>query len=721
MSASYTYHYEPLANPSQQIRLLQLDAARDTGAVLTGSLSVYKIPSRDGTRLARLGRHLQLPGYFAISYVWGTGPDLQRSHEIILDNRRYPITANLYAALHKYRSSGPDSRRYWVDAICINQADDAEKSAQVPLMRDIYHLAMAVFVWLGDETAEITRLQLFIYNLVNESYYGVLRNLGNELADTETKAQDMGKRRQPLTQFIHNESKRLLVKGANKSILGVLKGAQLSIEVANNSLGAHLFDEGVQEGIGITSMEEIKSWSPNKKQLKLVQDEDFQEIATLLDKVLFSESTYFNRMWTLQEICVANCGLVKILGVQLTDFLSLIYYLQRNFNIRPLTFEKIATIFEINSKFNSGQRQTLRILLALSAGRKSENPRDRVYGLHGLMKDDQTPLLKPDYTMSVEEVYADVTRHIISTEKSLDVVCGHQLNDRLPELPSWVPDIRHFGLETNSLVQASGENTIYQASLSEQHALPQHPFQLPQHWHTVTVTGIFLGNVSVLSDISMSGQELQKEAFALSERLWSAALVQHQEWTPEEVQIINKVSDLVAMYAEFYQNSDRATFWTRNLDKLRQLRAIIGNINDQNSCEPSLSCKYFLTLLCGRIATGARCSEEMLSEHWIRSCIPDQEGVETLERLCKALDAGTRSRRLIMSEGKKLGAAAEQTQKGDMIYVLMGCSVPVVLRKTARPSEFQFVGECYWHGFMDGEALAMRDGDKVTAHEFKLV
>jgi hypothetical protein len=51
----------------------------------------------------------------------------------------------------------------------------------------------------------------------------------------------------------------------------------------------------------------------------------------------------------------------------------------------------------------------------------------------------------------------------------------------------------------------------------------------------------------------------------------------------------------------------------------------------------------------------------------------------------------------------------------------MGCSVPVILRKTERPNEFLFVEECYWHGFMDGEALAMRDGDKLTAHEFKLL
>jgi hypothetical protein len=37
----------------------------------------------------------------------------------------------------------------WVDAICINQKDDAERNAQVKRMADIYNRASNVCVWLG--------------------------------------------------------------------------------------------------------------------------------------------------------------------------------------------------------------------------------------------------------------------------------------------------------------------------------------------------------------------------------------------------------------------------------------------------------------------------------------------------------------------------------------------------------------------------------------------
>lgn len=42
--------------------------------------------------------------------------------------------------------------RIWIDAICINQSDDAEKSVQVAMMADIYAGAKNVIVWLGEGT-----------------------------------------------------------------------------------------------------------------------------------------------------------------------------------------------------------------------------------------------------------------------------------------------------------------------------------------------------------------------------------------------------------------------------------------------------------------------------------------------------------------------------------------------------------------------------------------
>lgn len=56
---------------------------------------------------------------------------------IWLDDVQFSVTKNLHAALLRLRLE-QEPRTLWVDAMCINQDDVAEKSFQVALMSDIY-------------------------------------------------------------------------------------------------------------------------------------------------------------------------------------------------------------------------------------------------------------------------------------------------------------------------------------------------------------------------------------------------------------------------------------------------------------------------------------------------------------------------------------------------------------------------------------------------------
>lgn len=60
----------------------------------------------------------------------------------------FPVTANLHSALRRLRAERVD--RVWVDALCINQHDDEERSHQVRRMSAIFRKANQVAVWLGD-------------------------------------------------------------------------------------------------------------------------------------------------------------------------------------------------------------------------------------------------------------------------------------------------------------------------------------------------------------------------------------------------------------------------------------------------------------------------------------------------------------------------------------------------------------------------------------------
>lgn len=85
------------------------------------------------------------PYYEALSYAWGQP---RHRHSIILDDQVTTITANLHNALWQLRPRYHD-RHLWVDALCINQADDDEKSRQVDLMKEIYSSTAQATLWLG--------------------------------------------------------------------------------------------------------------------------------------------------------------------------------------------------------------------------------------------------------------------------------------------------------------------------------------------------------------------------------------------------------------------------------------------------------------------------------------------------------------------------------------------------------------------------------------------
>ena len=96
-------------------------------------------------------REIDLDGaepYEALSYVWGTDNPSIPAH---LSNATLAVTGNCHAALRRLRDTDR-VRPLWIDSICINQADDDEKSHQVTMMSDIYANACRVYVWLGERT-----------------------------------------------------------------------------------------------------------------------------------------------------------------------------------------------------------------------------------------------------------------------------------------------------------------------------------------------------------------------------------------------------------------------------------------------------------------------------------------------------------------------------------------------------------------------------------------
>ena len=123
------YKYHEL--PDRHIRLLSL-LPGDGYSPIYCEIQVHKLDSASD--------------FEALSYHWG---DSNPPAFIRLDGRSLQVTRNLKLAL-AYLRRKDRARLMWIDAICIDQSDNAEKAVQVCMMRDIYEHSIQTIVWVGE-------------------------------------------------------------------------------------------------------------------------------------------------------------------------------------------------------------------------------------------------------------------------------------------------------------------------------------------------------------------------------------------------------------------------------------------------------------------------------------------------------------------------------------------------------------------------------------------
>lgn len=92
--------------------------------------------------------------YYALSYYWGAS-GMER--EIEIDGVTVFVRKNVYDFL-KALSRSFGRIHVWLDVLCINQRDTAERNQQVTLMHEIFSAAEAVYSWLGKGDADSTML-----------------------------------------------------------------------------------------------------------------------------------------------------------------------------------------------------------------------------------------------------------------------------------------------------------------------------------------------------------------------------------------------------------------------------------------------------------------------------------------------------------------------------------------------------------------------------------
>lgn len=139
------YQYRELKQNSNEIRLLRLlHHPREDERTWKSQPEMIEWVELHGEMI-----HVDLdsaPPYRALSYTWG---DVRPDHvEVYVDGQIFMARENLWLALNQL-DYDKTIDLIWIDALCIDQRNVAERNEQVKKMKTIYERAEEVLVWLG--------------------------------------------------------------------------------------------------------------------------------------------------------------------------------------------------------------------------------------------------------------------------------------------------------------------------------------------------------------------------------------------------------------------------------------------------------------------------------------------------------------------------------------------------------------------------------------------
>lgn len=128
--------YLPLDPAMNEIRLLKIHQSRSQ-ANSTLRVTLVRSSLEDVADVE----------YETISYAWG---DPTLSAKIVVNSMTLLFPKETQKALLRLRLRDKP-RTVWIDAVCINQMDKAERSRQVAIMSQIYRKGIRNVVYLGDD------------------------------------------------------------------------------------------------------------------------------------------------------------------------------------------------------------------------------------------------------------------------------------------------------------------------------------------------------------------------------------------------------------------------------------------------------------------------------------------------------------------------------------------------------------------------------------------
>lgn len=440
------FHYKALDRARDEIRLLRLIPSEDNASIITCDL-------------VHVSLH-ECPNYEALSYTWGL-PNF--SCGILVNGEAFPVTENLLLALHALRSE-TSARCLWIDAICINQQDIAERNHEVLRIMEIYEHATSVVVWLGPASDDSGLAYDHLEDLSNQWHDLISKRWYNRISKTSIIQNSIWLVFITILTliFVFNVFWIAIYRKYVRTfcVIHMLYYARRT----ENALIRWALTGTIIHFFCICAYEAIK---PMKREYErdVMLSRPQPPARELIDSLyhLFNRD-WFTRTWIVQEISAAKtakiqCGQRMLELKKLVDAVSMMEFIINNdVDASPYIncgFQELTGLMEGCKNPALPERPRLHRFSLLElithfSHHNTTDPRDKVFGLLGMSNEGRkllrmsqanlTHSFKPDYSRSTQETYAQAVKFIIESSNDLNVFRACLYQGSVSNLPSWVPD-----------------------------------------------------------------------------------------------------------------------------------------------------------------------------------------------------------------------------------------------------------------------------------------
>lgn len=567
----------------------------------------------------------EAPSYTAVSYAWG---DVGVEACIELHDITVPITVSLHGALEALRERRERHVWVWADALCIDQQNRDEKRNQLRLMTDIYKSAQSVAIWLGperDHSALATRfLRAVAANAHNRDYLvSLMSSLPDRLQEIEAVISLFERKywdRLWVVQEIFNAKTIKVYCGSTKLPWSVYEEASRVFYKYKPEIES-CFPAGTKAG---------RPGMGSHKQLSHSQVLAYEGPNSLLDRRF------------LEDFNILEKGPDTMLFQGLLDIM----------------------------------RRYRRKL--------SQDPKDKVFGILGVLPERIRREIPADYSLSVKDVYTNVVDILIHTTNRLDVICEcihFPRHVSSANLQSWVPDWSYM-----PEVSALGASYDFSADGGRKQAICG--FEGRQR-NKLRISAVYLDRV-------------KKHGIAVGTLCRSADyLMAFLHWR--------------ALVLEHFRRED-IEGRTRALEDFCRTLCLGHVPTDKDNPRDLMDfCHHIFAYLINERLPELAVDKELASH--IDSKV-DLGGNTRRHSLQKYFGSRMMGRCFCITNEGLMGLGSGFMTIDDVIVVPFGCSTPIILRPEG--DEFRFVGDVYIRGYMSGKAVEEFDNEERELRHYVL-